>query len=661
MLNAAHCLALLAACALPAPASRAAPIEVSSPGNTLKVMVGSGDNIIYTITSRAEGVLLRDNEIQLRLAAETLGKNPRLLAQRRDTINEEIRPAVHFKSAVVKNHCNRLILDFEGDYSLEFRVFDDGVAYRLSTRKPGRIDILHETIGINFPSDYHLHLQLPKKRGFASYYEEPYSHLDASQLGEMALLPILIDTKNGSKILFSEADIEDYPNAFFERGENGPGLKSIFPGVPLETKPDRGRTLVVTKSAARIATTAGARDFPWRFFVITGKDGGLLENTMLARLARQPAAGADFSWVKPGLALWDWMNRAHPFGKEAAHPRGINTESCKLYIDYAAKHSIPYYIIDAQWSTDVGRPVKPKPNLDLVEVLRHARERKIGVLLWVSTLGVQRDFDDDSYNLFEQYSKMGVAGFKVDFMDRSDQAIVNYYKRVAEEAAKYKMLVELHGSYKPVGLEYQYPNILSFEGVRGMENHLNCTPDNSLWLPFIRNVLGPMSFTPGSLTNVQPDKTKGGFDDGRWPMIGTRAHHMAYYVLFESGLQMIADSPWLFDKNPDCAKFIFSAPVTWDETRALAAEAGQYAISARRHGAKWWLGGITNNAKKTRSFNLALDFLAPGKTYTLTLFEDGPAAASDAMDYTLRTQTVRKGDKLRVKLVRNGGLAATIE
>ncbi|KAA6311153.1 alpha-glucosidase, partial [termite gut metagenome] len=242
----------------------------------------------------------------------------------------------------------------------------------------------------------------------------------------------------------------------------------------------------------------------------------------------------------------------------------------------------------------------------------------------------------------------------------NDQEIVRFYENAAKEAAKYQMIIELHGSYKPVGMEFKYPNVLSFEGVRGIENHGGCIPDNSLYLPFMRSVLGPMSFTPGALLNVQPEGYKNGLGSNM-VMVGTRVHHIAYYILFESGLQMISDSPRQFDMNPDCRDFIFSTPVTWDETHALAAEAGQYLIVAKRHGDKWWVGGITNNAENNREFDITLNFLPTDKVFRMTAFEDGVNANRQAMDYDIRKQNVKQGDKIHVKLARNGGFAAILE
>jgi alpha-glucosidase len=641
--------------------------EVTSPESRLKLTVTLGDTITYTITdtsTSAKGVSLLNGTAQLKLRGEVLGEKPQLsysgfTGGNKGIHKQVVSPVVPFKTAKIETLYTSYRFDFHGDYSVEFRVYDDAVAYRFITKKSGKIEVLDEDIGINFPEDYLLHYQDPAKRGFVTCYEERYSHKDISAINSWVLLPILVDTKKGTKIFISEADINDYPNAFFKKSD-GTGLTSFFPKVPTETKPEGGRYIRATKTADYIARTDGTREFPWRFFFITKNDTELLESTIVARLAPKSAI-ADTSWIKPGLSVWDWMNRGAAFPKDTGFKsRAVNTHNCKLYIDYAARNKIPYYIIDEGWSANPGLPQKPNPALDLPEVLRYGKEKGVGIILWITFLGIQRDFDDDSYNLFEHFSKLGVVGFKIDFMDRSDQEIVNFYDRAAAEAAKYKMLVELHGSYKPVGLEYKYPNILSFEGVLGMENHLRCTPSNSLYLPFIRNVVGPMSFTPGSLINVQPEKTGGNFQ-GHWPMIGTRAHHLAYYVLFESGLQMIADSPQLFDKYPDIANFVYTIPVTWHETRALAAEVGQYAIVARRHGEKWWLGGAVQGSAAKNEFDLKLDFLPRGKSYTLTIFEDGTDANTNANDYTRRQQTVNSDGTLHVKLARNGGFAAVIE
>jgi alpha-glucosidase len=529
---------------------------------------------------------------------------------------------------------------------------------------------MHEACNLSFPAEYLLHLQYTgrenglKDRGFAAIYEEPYSHISSTMItadSMMTVLPILIDTKRGEKILFSEADINDYPNMFLRGQGSDNGLNSEFPTAPTGTRVDSNGVVVIADRADYIARTKGTREFPWRWFIIARNDGQLLECPMVARLA-PPCALEDVSWIKPGQAFWDYINRGTDYGPYVTYRQGINTPTYKRYIDFAARNKIQYVLIDAGWAKEHTQvpSLDVVPGLDLEEVVRYGKEQGVDIILWMFYPSIQKDLDDDSFSFFEQYSKMGVAGFKVDFMDRSDQWIVNFYEQVAIEAAKYHMVIEFHGSYKPVGLEYKYPNILSYEGVRGLEYGAGTTPENSIYLPFLRNVTGPVSFTPGSMLNTQPEHLRSGWGYN-WANIGTRAHHMAYYVLLESGMQMIADSPRRFEETPDCADYIFATPVVWDETHALAAEVGQYAIVAKRNGGKWWIGGITNDGARSRDFHISLDFLSPDRTYRITSFEDGPNANGQAMDYNIRNAEVRKGDVLDIRMMRNGGWAAVIE
>jgi alpha-glucosidase len=633
-------------------------VELLSPDGNIKLSVRLDDKIYYTVSNKNR-VLFQDNILQLHLRNETLGTKPRLSAQKQESVNTEIKPVVPFKFATIRNHYNSLTLDFRGDYSVEFRAFDDGIAHRFITRKKGNIDVLHEDINLSFVDSCLLHVQLD---GFASYYESPYLHIESHSFTSdtTAVLPILIDTRKGVKILMSEADLNDYPCLFFRGRGNDNGLTSILAPAPLETVADPNRRNIrVVKTADYIARTSGTRTFPWRWFVIADSDATIVESTMVCRLSPQNIID-DPSWIKPGLVMWDWLNRGIDYGPEVNYKAGVNTEAYRHYIDFASRNHIPYMLIDAGWSKDIAAPSEVKENLDLKELVRYGREKNVELILWITFRAIQDDFDDDSFNLFEHFSQMGIRGFKIDFMDRNDQQIVRFYERAAKEATKYRMLIELHGSYKPVGLEYRYPNLLSFEGVRGMEALGGCIPDNSLYLPFMRNVIGPMSFTPGSMLNVQPEHYRQGLG-ANLVMIGSRVHHIAYYIVFESGLQMISDSPRQFDQNADCRDFIFSMPVTWDETRCLFAEAGQYVIVARRKGDKWWIGGIANNAEKSRTFDVPLDFLTKGKTWQLTSFEDGKNVNQQAMDYDVSKHVVRHADSITITMGRNGGWAATIE
>ena len=316
---------------------------------------------------------------------------------------------------------------------------------------------------------------------------------------------------------------------------------------------------------------------------------------------------------------------------------GFNLNTYKYYIDFAAKHGIPYILLDEGWAASTYDPYTPNPEVDVHELIRYGKEKNVGIVLWLTWLCVDRHPE-----LFAKFHEWGVKGVKIDFMDRSDQWMVNFYERVARAAAENHILVDFHGSFKPAGLEYKYPNVLSYEGVRGMEQMQGCTPDNSLYFPFMRNAVGAMDYTPGAMISMQPEVYSGCRPNSS--SIGTRAYQLALYVVFESGLQMLADNPTLYYRNEDCTRFITGVPVTWDETKVLAAEVGKYVIVAKRKAGKWYIGGITNNEEKERSFSLNFDFLPEGKQYKMTLFEDGINAGHQAMDYRKKEITVKRGD-----------------
>ena len=626
--------------------------ELSSPNGEIKVTLNITDKIYYSIAYDGD-VLLKDNSLQLALKDEVLGQNPRLRRPwKYVSVDEQLTPVMPLKFSTVTNQYNQLTLTFK-NYSVEFRAYDDGVAYRFVTSRKGEVEVLGEEFAVNFPDDYLLHLQQPG--GFKTSYEEPYTHVFSNEWkpsDKMSVLPVLIDTRKQYKILISESDLTDYP-CMFLKGTGDNGIVSTFPKAPLAFGEDGDRSLKITQEADYIAKTSGARNYPWRYFVLTKDDRQLLENTMTYKLAGKNQL-QDVSWIKPGQVSWEWWNDASPYGPDVNFVSGYNLETYKYYIDFASKFGIPYIIMDEGWAKSTRDPYTPNPKVDLHELIRYGKEKNVGIVLWLTWLTVENNFD-----LFKTFNEWGIKGVKIDFMDRSDQWMVNYYERVAKEAAKHHLFVDFHGSFKPAGLEYKYPNILSYEGVRGMEQMGGCYPDNSIYLPFMRNAVGPMDYTPGAMISMQPNVYRA--ERPNSASIGTRAYQLALFVIFESGLQMLADNPTLYYRNEDCTRFITSVPVTWDETVALEAKAGEYAIIAKRKGDKWFIGGMTNNGQTEREFAVKLDFLKKDRAYQMTSFEDGINAGRQAMDYRCKSSQVKNGDVLTVKMVRNGGFAAVIE
>lgn len=627
--------------------------KLSSPNGDIQLSVTVTDKIYYDIACQNE-VLLEQGVLQMQIGKQVLGEKPKVTGKSTKSVNETITPVVPFKFSSIPNNYNQLLLKFSGNYQVEFRAFDDGVAYRFITNKKGQVEVMNELFQVNFPEDYQMHLQLAGR--FKTSYEESYRHMKLSEWKNAkgyTLLPVLIEAKNNHKILISESALSDYPAMFLTNTVGNQGLSSTFPKNPIEFGDDGDRSVKLVKEADYIAKTNGKRSFPWRYFVITKEDGDLLENNMTARLAEKSQI-ADPSWIKPGVTTWEWWNGATPYGPEVDFVAGCNTETYKYFIDFASKFGVEYVLLDEGWAQTTRDPYTPNKDLNLKEVIEYGKQKNVGVILWLTWLVVENNFD-----LFEKFAEWGVQGVKIDFMDRSDQWMVNYYERVAAEAAKHKLFVDFHGSFKPAGLEYKYPNVLSYEGVRGMEQMGGCRPENSIYHPFMRNAVGPMDYTPGAMLNYQPETLRA--DRPNSGSVGTRAYQMALYVLFETGIQMMADNPALYYQHPDCSQFMADVPVQTDETISMAAKVGEYAIVAKRKGNKWYIGGMTNNKEKERVFELPLDFLQDGKTYQMTSFEDGVNANRQAMHYVKNVKQVKKGQTIKIKMARNGGFAAVIE
>ena len=623
-------------------------VTAQSPDGQTNVCVTLSDAIYYDVVSHGETLLAR-SIIGMQLSDRVLGEKPVLKKKSVKRVEETVTPIFPLKYSQVENNYTMLTLDMKGGYSVDFRIYDDGVAFRMRTSLPDLIEIMQENTAFQLADECDLVLQQPG--GFKTGCEENYSLVKSSQwkkTDRMTELPVLIMGKN-QKILLSEFDLVSYPGLFL-KGNSDNSLSAIQPKVPLEYEDDGDRRQRILKEADYIAKTEGTRTFPWRYMLITQEDGRLAENTMPMRLA-QKCQLEDVSWIKPGQACWDWLNGI-PYGPDVTFEGGINLDTYKYFVDFASRNGIPYIIMDEGWALSTRDPYKTNPKVNLPELISYAKSKNVGIFVWLPWLTVEHNMD-----LFEKFEEWGIVGTKIDFMDRQDQWMVDYYDRVAKEAAEHHIMIDFHGAFHPSGLEYRYPNVLTYEGVRGMEFNGSCTPKNSIWFPFIRNAVGPMDYTPGPMICYQPK-----YHHGNRPFcsgVGTKVYHLAAFVLFESHLQMLMDNPCRYDAWPDCRDFIASVPVNWDDTRVLAAEAGQYIVMAKRRGQKWFIGGITND--KGREIDVTLDFLPEGKDMQMTSFVDGVNAAKMAMDYRQEKSTVNKDTKLHIRMVCNGGFAATIE
>ena len=617
-----------------------------SPNGKIKVEISVGNRLMLS-AFQGEEQILKDCPLSLQVGKEQFGTNPKLSSAKLSKVNEVVRPVVPLKYAEVPNRANQLTLAFKGGISVELRAYDNGMAYRFVINKgKGQIDVVNEGLELNLPEAFTAHIS--ETGGFGTSYENPYTHVSTDELDaddEMTYLPILLETPRGTKVLFSESDVRDYPHMFLAPIRQN-SFSACFPKSPETWEPYGDRGWRVTKERNCIARTDARRTLPWRFAVI-GSDTDIAQNQMEVVLGGKCELD-ETSWIQPGQVCWDWWNHWTVWGVD--FETGINNNTYKYIIDCASKYGVEYILLDEGWNKRVEDPFTTRDEIDVKELVEYGKQKNVGIILWLSWLTVERHTD-----LIPYYAKMGVKGLKIDFMDHSDQWMVNFYERTARACAKNHLLVDFHGSFKPAGLEQRLPNLISYEGVRGMEQGGGCKPENSIWLPFMRNAVGPMDFTPGSMQSAQPEDNRG---TGSLPMgSGTRAYQMALYICFESGLQMLADSPTRYLHEDECTRFISSVPTTWDDTRVLAAKAGDYYLIAKRKGAKWFIGAITGD--KPQDVDISLDFLKKGGR--MTCFQDGRNAHRIAVDYKRMEQDVTPQSHLKIHLVRNGGWCAVIE
>jgi alpha-glucosidase len=622
--------------------------KISSPNGKISITVNIGKEIVWSAYYDNREIITSDRIAMILSDGRILGVNEGVKRSVNGNRSEIIKPVVAFKKSEIPDIYNYITVTFRSGWSLTFRAYDDGLAYRFETSASDSLTIKNEVSEIQFTEGSTS--WFPSEKSFMSHNENMfcYTTLDTISDRDLASLPVLF--KSGDvNILVSESSIEDYPGMWL-RGAGACRLSGVWPPYPAEEQLKRDRDLYVTSVRDYIARTSGTRTFPWRTFVISATDGGLLESTLVYRLGA-PNRILDTEWIKPGKVAWDWWNANNVYGVDFR--AGINMETYKYYIDFAARNGLQYIILDEGWY-ELGDVLDVVPGLDIKALCDYGQSRNVGIILWV----VWKTFADQMDKALDKYSEWGVKGVKVDFMQRDDQKMVNFYYEAARKSAEHHMLIDFHGSYKPDGLNRTYPNALTREGVKGMENNkwsLDITPKHDVTLPFTRMVAGPMDFTPGAMIN----KEKGDFRIvyTRPESQGTRVHQMALYVVFESPLQMLADSPSNYIKEQECTDFIAKVPVVWDDIKVLQAKVGDYLLLARRSGKEWFVGGLTNWDQ--RDFEIDLTFLEKG-SYVIDIFQDGINADRFAQDYKHTSVDIQSGTKMNIHLAPGGGWAARI-
>lgn len=637
--------------------------ELFSPDGKLQTEIKVGEYISYSI-SREGYRILNDSPLSMTLTNGIVwGENPRLVSTKRNSVNAMVASPFYRRSEIRDNY-NSLILNFKNGWGLEFRAYDTGIVYRFVHRENKVLDIVSENVSYCFSSDFEANVPYVVPRvqrhnldcQFYNSFENTYTTDRLSQLDKERLmfLPLVVEAENGIKVCLTESDLEDFPGLYLSAVEGEEyTLKGVHAPYPKNSIQGGHKMLqmLVQERESYIARVKGKRTFPWRMAIVTARDEQLADNDLTYLLA-SPSRLDDISWIKPGKVAWEWWSDRNIDGVN--YVTGVNNETYKEYIDFAAKYGMEYVILDEGWAVNLKADLmQVVDSIDLKELVDYASDKNVGIILWAGYYAFERDME----NICRFYSDLGVKGFKVDFMDRDDQEMVEFNYRAAAMCAKYHLVLDLHGMYKPSGMNRTYPNILNFEGVHGLEN-MKWSPDSvdqvkyDVMVPFIRQVAGPLDYTQGAMRNA----AKGCyFPCYSEPMSqGTRCRQLALYVVFESPLNMLCDTPSNYVREKESVDFISGIPTVWDETRVLDAKMGEYIVTARRKGDTWYIGGITD--WQERDIELDFSFLK-GKICQGLLYEDGINAHRIGRDFHLKLIHVDKNTRLTVHLAPGGGFA----
>jgi alpha-glucosidase len=637
-------------CVTAVSAAEQSSFDLKSPDKRIEVRIRTAHGVRYDVVLKGRAIL-EDSSLSINVDHKIFGKDDvKVLHAKTSSRDEVIEPVVRQKFAKIRDNYNEVRLEMDGGYAVTFRAYNEGVAYQIETSLPAQeVKVYSEEMNLNFSANDLVYY--PQEDSFMSHNERKYlpQHLSEISPTFIATLPAVVDVGQGAKVAVAESDVEEYPGLWL-RGSGGNALAATFPPYPLKEKQDNELDVRVVESADYIAVTKGTRTFPWRVLGVVDQDTDLLTNEIVY-LLEKPSQVADVSWIKPGKVAWDWWAANNLYGVD--FKAGINTATYKYYIDFAAKYSIPYIILDAGWYK-AGNLLEVISDINMDELASYAKEKNVGIILWVSW----KTLDDQLEPALDQFAKWGVKGIKVDFMQRSDQLLINYYHKVSRETAKRKMLVDFHGDQKPASMTRTWPNLINTEGVRGMEWDkwsAETDPKHSTTLPFTRMFLGPMDYTPGAMLNAQ--KASFAAINNRPMSLGTRCQQLALYVIYDAPLQMLSDSPSNYLREPEMMDFLGPVPSVWDDTRPLSGKISDYVVVARRSGHDWYVGAMTDWTP--RELDIDFSFLPDGN-FQMESFEDGVNADRMASDYKMTKTQVNKTTKLKVKLAPGGGWAARI-
>lgn len=637
--------------------------QLKSPDSRLEVNIIVDKNITYSLFHEGDE-MISPSPIAMELDNNnSFGINSRVKNTKVVSVNRMI-DAQFYKRNQINDTYNELTINFREDFSLIFRAYNEGMAYRFVSTGNKEIIVKNEQASYNFSRDYNAYVPYVKGKHetiesqYFNSFENTYtytklSHMDARKL---AFSPVVIEMQKGKKICIAEADVENYPGMFLINRDGSTSIQSDFAPVAASTAQGGHNQLqlLVTAREPYIARCKAKTKFPWRIAIVSKEDKELADSDLVYKLA-SPSRVADTSWIKPGKVAWEWWNHWGLYNVD--FETGVNNETYMAYIDFASRNNIEYVILDEGWAVNLKADLfQVVPEIDLPKLIAYGKSKNVDLILWAGYYAFERDME----KVCKHYAEMGIKGFKIDFMDRDDQQMVDFHYKAAETAARYKLLVDFHGTYKPTGLNRTYPNVINYEAVNGLEQMKWTGPEMDMvtydvTMPFIRMVAGPVDYTQGAMRNATK-RTHRGINDE--PMSqGTRCRQLAEYVIFESPLNMLCDSPTNYEDEPECTRFISNVPTVWDQTVSLNGEIGKYISIARQKDNVWYVGALTN--WDARTLQLDLSFLGEG-SWQAEVFRDGKNANKIASDYKKEMIDIPTNKQLTIAMAQGGGYVMKI-
>lgn len=639
------------------------PYRLQSPDGRLAVEIAVGKEVKYAVYHDGKTVI-EPSTISVTLNdGKSFGMASKVKSAKAVAVDQEI-VSPFYKRSKIQDRYKELTLSFKENFSLVFRAYDEGVAYRFVSTGKDDFIILNEEATFNFGKNYKAYIPYVKSKAeniegqYFNSFENTYTYTSLGDMdsNKLAFSPVVVELEDGKKVCIAESDTESYPGMYLINTDGSTSLKSNFAPYPSATEQGGHNQLqqVVTSRKPYIAKCKAGAKLPWRIVIVSDDDKELADSDIVYKLA-SPSRLEDTSWIKPGKVAWEWWNHWGLSGVD--FEAGVNNDTYMAYIDFASRNGIEYVILDEGWAENLQADLfRVVPAIDLPKLIAYATSKNVGLILWAGYYAFERDMEQ----VCKHYSAMGVKGFKIDFMDRDDQPMVDFHYRAAQTAAKYKMLVDFHGTYKPTGMNRTYPNVINYEAVNGLEQMKWTGTEMDMvtydvTMPFIRMVAGPVDYTQGAMRNATR-RTHRGINDE--PMSqGTRCRQLAEYVIFESPLNMLCDSPSNYEKEQECTDFISAIPTVWDNTIALNGEIGKYISIARSKGDVWYVGSLTN--WDVRTLELDLSFLGEGN-FSAEIYKDGANANRIASDYKKEIIDIPSDRKLKISMAQGGGFAMKI-